>query len=908
MKRYSSRQSPGTLGKHFLADRLKNALHYDRIAGYFSSSILEIAGEQIEEMAGTVRMICNSELDFLDVQTARAAALMNMTQEWKVSIDQAYSEKIQHRLTKLHALLQSKKLDVRVLPDKAFGLVHGKAGVITYQDGRKTSFMGSANESKSAWALNYELVWEDESAEAVTWVQTEFDALWNDPLAIPLAEAIIQDIQRLSRRSVVSHEKWKEEQAKPEAVIVESPIYRQNFGLWAHQKYFVKRAYDEHLSGRGARFVLADQVGLGKTVQLALAAMLMALKGDKPVLVICPKTLVWQWQEELMKLLQLPSAVWDGKAWVDENDIRYENNDPEKAILKCPRRFGIISQGLIIHGSGTADKLSHLEYECVIVDEAHRSRRKNLKAGAENVRAEPNNLMKFLLNLSKCTKSMLLATATPVQLYPIEAYDLLCVLGAGSPHVLGNEHSRWHQADKTIAFQLVDGSAKITTDKAKKWEWVRNPFPPSSEESRIFGAVRSDLNLLEMDYFVRHGDENRISPGNKRKVDDLDDFFTRHNPYIRHIIRRTRHYLETTRDPETQDFYLQPVAVELLGDRSEDALRLPPYLEQAYHTAEEFCTALGDLMRGSGFTRTLLLRRMGSSLEAGRKTAYKMLTGAQLTEELEDDMLEEEGEEEITLVQSGIAGKLSDRERNLLKKLLAELDLNRQADPKLEKLRSLLFLEAWADKGCIVFSQYYDTVQYFAQQIAREKPETPIGVYAGANKSGIWKDGLFTRTTKEVLKSQVQSGQMQIIFGTDSASEGLNLQRLGTLINLDLPWNPTRLEQRKGRIQRIGQRMKTVYVYNMRYKDSVEERVHQVLSQRLANIFSLFGNIPDILNTVWIDAALGEIEKAKERIQEVETRSPFEIRYDMRPTNVDFETCTEVLNAVEVREILQGGW
>ena len=254
MKRYSSRQSPGTLGKHFLADRLKNALHYDRIAGYFSSSILEIAGEQIEEMAGTVRMICNSELDFLDVQTARAAALMNMTQEWKVSIDQAYSEKIQHRLTKLHALLQSKKLDVRVLPDKAFGLVHGKAGVITYQDGRKTSFMGSANESKSAWALNYELVWEDESAEAVTWVQTEFDALWNDPLAIPLAEAIIQDIQRLSRRSVVSHEKWKEEQAKPEAVIVESPIYRQNFGLWAHQKYFVKRAYDEHLSGRGARF------------------------------------------------------------------------------------------------------------------------------------------------------------------------------------------------------------------------------------------------------------------------------------------------------------------------------------------------------------------------------------------------------------------------------------------------------------------------------------------------------------------------------------------------------------------------------------------------------------------------------------------------------------------------------
>jgi hypothetical protein len=63
--------------------------------------------------------------------------------------------------------------------------------------------------------------------------------------------------------------------------IVELPIYRRENGLWAHQKSFIKLAFDAHKNG-GARYLLADQVGLGKTVQLALAAKLMALFGDKP--------------------------------------------------------------------------------------------------------------------------------------------------------------------------------------------------------------------------------------------------------------------------------------------------------------------------------------------------------------------------------------------------------------------------------------------------------------------------------------------------------------------------------------------------------------------------------------------------------------------------------------------------
>jgi len=70
-------------------------------------------------------------------------------------------------------------------------------------------------------------------------------------------------------------------------------------------------------------------VGLGKTLQLAMIAQLIALYGEKPILVIAPKTLIWQWQDEMKDMLDMPSAVWNGKQWVDENEIVYPPNGPE---------------------------------------------------------------------------------------------------------------------------------------------------------------------------------------------------------------------------------------------------------------------------------------------------------------------------------------------------------------------------------------------------------------------------------------------------------------------------------------------------------------------------------------------------------------------------------------------------
>ena len=900
--RYSTRRKK--LDQSFLNKKLKGAISYDRIAGYFSSSILEVAGEAIEEMQGCVRVVCNSEMQIDDARTA-SAAVNAMRREWcSIKPEEIYSN-ASDRLKKLYTLLKSEKLKIKVIPNDVFGLIHGKAGVITLKDGSKTSFIGSVNETYAAWKLNYEILWEDDSQEAVDWVQEEFDYFWNSPYAIPISDFVIEDIKRISERKVIyTVDEWKQT-SEPASTVVESPVYRQEYGLWEHQKFFVNLAFNDHKKTYGARYVLADMVGLGKTIQLALSAQLMALYGDKPILIIVPKTLLWQWQDEMNNLLDMPSAVWTGKEWVDENGIKYPSSG-DTAIKKCPRRVGIISQGLITANSETIQPLLNMEYECIIVDEAHRARRKNLVPGKEHEKPQPNNLMKFLLEISKRTKSMLLATATPVQLYPIEAWDLLNILSQANDSVLGSNFSMWRRYPER-ALNLIMEKESIERFSPENWDWVRNPFPPASEGETTFGRIREQLYITDEDFVIKPEAIHELRGPDQRRIGRIidDNFITEHNPFIRHIVRRTRDFLENTVNPETGEPYLKAVKVRLFGETDNEAIVLPPYLQEAYGHAEEFCELLQKRVKGGGFLKTLLLKRVGSTMIAGKNTAEKMLYSWGGT--LEDEEYEEEDTGDETASQSEIKN-ISIEERDCLIKLIGTLNANKEKDPKYNLVHKLLVEDNWIDRGCIIFTQYFDSAYWVAENLSVDLPHEKIGIYAGGDKSGLLIDGVYKRQTKEEIKQMVKRRELRILIGTDAASEGLNLQTLGSLINLDLPWNPTRLEQRKGRIQRIGQTYDEVFIYNIRYKGSVEDRVHYLLSERLENIHGMFGQIPDVLEDVWIDVALNDIEEAKRKIDAVPKTHPFNLRYHVNVGKVDWESCVKVLDSTEKRKHLMTGW
>lgn len=764
--------------------------------------------------------------------------------------------------------------------------------------------MGSANESKQAWRLNYELLWEDPSPEAITWVQEEFDALWTSPYSAPLSEAVIQDIDRLARRRLIhTIGEWRQSEEDipdPAPALIEAPVYRNEFGLWEHQKYFVKLAFDAHMGPTGkARFVLADQVGLGKTIQLAMVAQLIAMTGSRPILIICPKTLTWQWQTEMLGLLDMPSAVWDGRRWIDENDSEYPLYRPE-GIRRCPRRVGIVSSGLISQASEAAQFLLSLKYDCVILDEAHRARRHNLGENSESEDPDPNNLLTFMYQIAEQTRSLLLATATPVQLRPVEAWDMLDVLSRGDESVLGNRFSHWRDADH--ALEMVTGKADLPEDEVTRWEWECNPLPPANEH-RDFAVLRRDLGVTDNRSVIPADEILRLSaPSRSRARNLFPRLVQEHNPFIRRIIRRTRQQLETTIDPETGEPFIKPIRVELLGERDQDALRLPIYLQDAYQYAEEFCQKLEG---GSGFAKTLLLRRVGSSIYAGLQTAKRILGEPDVPEDINTD---EEADEHLSPDNmSPGAWILTSEQRTILQRFISTLKLNQDKDPKYAVVVDCLRNRQWLEQGCIIFSQYRASLQWLLEQLTTEFPEEQIALYSGPNTSGIMQNGIWQRKSRDTIKNMVRAGELRLLLGTDAASEGLNLQRLGTLINLDLPWNPTRLEQRKGRIQRIGQINDTVYIYNLRYQGSIEDQVHQILSSRLQNIYTIFGQVPDVLEDIWVELAVGEKARAQKIIDAIPLQHPFEVRYS-KVEKVDWESCAEVLSADEKRKRLNEGW
>ena len=761
----------------------------------------------------------------------------------------------------------------------------------------------------------------------------EFDALWNhkDARDLALCPFIVQDLQRIINRKVITPSELRtieDPAVVAAAAAVESPVYRREQGLWPHQKYFARLALERHRLG-GARLVLADQVGLGKTIQLAMAAMLIALDDPEggPVLVLAPKPLLQQWQDELMELLHLPSARWTGKNWVDENDLEYPS-DGIKSLGNCPRKIGLVSQGLIVRGMAEAvNQLLGRQYSCVIVDEAHRARRRNLPnvmAQADEIdeKADPNNLMKFLKKIGQKTKSLLLATATPVQLHPVEAWDLLDILSQGNDGVLGGwtQSSPWFRPSRCLAIATGQESVPIG-DIREGWEYVRDPLP-SKFEDKTFEVIRRDLGAKDKDWQFKPEKLDQLSLAVQRvQIQNrlLPTYGENFNPMLRCIVRRTRAYLEATINPVTGSYFLPKVTVKLFGEGDDDALVLGGYLREAYEEAERFSALLQKRVKGAGFFKTLLLRRLGSSIEAGRSTVSKLLGYAPDLPDDEDDDDFEDDDQAMNGLQKNTKSdfkNFTDEERDALERCLSLLKEGGNNDPKLDAVIAYLMgtqkgtAARWLDMGCIMFSQYYDTAKWIGDEMAArtEFAGLDIGLYAGSNRSGLWRNGKFQRCDRNTLKERVRKGDLKLLLGTDAASEGLNLQRLGTLINIDLPWNPTRLEQRKGRIQRIGQARSEVWIANLRYLGSVEDRVHQVLADRLEAIHSLFGQIPDTLEDVWVHIALNDEKAANQLIDRTKaTRNPFDAKYS-KVEDEDWETCSTVLDAESVFDGLSQGW
>lgn len=912
LRRFSSRRA--SLYEKFLKERLASAKRYDRIAGYFQSSLFDLANEELAAIP-EVRIVCNTEVNADDVKTVRMAtgarrkeleeSLLRLA--WNAGhfghqID-VHGGVAQKRLKILYDLLAAsgkdgRMFEIRIVPDMEFGFVHGKGGIIEGEWG-KTSFIGSANDSARAWSHNYELVWEDDSEESITWVQEEFDALWER--AFPLSEFIVKQIGRLSRRVVLEHVgDWKEK-PRPEPMLAEVPTVTELFGFWDHQKYFINLAFNEHLKyqtdpQRGARFLLCDGVGLGKTLQLGALAKLIGTLDPLPILIFAPKPLLAQWQEELLQKLQVPSARWEGGGWLTERD-EFHPALPNKAT-NCPRKIGILSTSVITSAARSErnqefiHQLLERRFSCCIWDEAHRIRRGNLSPANVYGPPEKKLLYSFAEQLAARTRTMLLATATPVQLHPMELWDLLYILSLNNPQVLGSLNGFWRKTDSSMIFDIVAGRKEVT-QLYEKWQYWRDPLPaPLDAKTEVFDWVRQDLELKLTDDQATNADLDRLDPS---RLDALEFEELREiNPFTQRVIKRSRDRLE-------EEGKLVKIEMVPFGDGQ--PILCSHGMEQAFDLAEHFAKALHQRVKAGGFIKTLLQRRVGSSLVAGLKTTRKMIAGRSFEED-EDPNDDAESIYPLTADEKNILRRLEDH--------LAR-HLEREDDPKFERVREVLQLKfegrTWLEMGVLIFSQFYDSAFALCEYLSKTVEE-PLGLYANTSASKLFEGGKILTFDRDLLKEKVTQGRLKLLVGTDAASTGLNLQRLGCLINLDLPWNPTVLEQRKGRVQR-GTIAKRIPFYNMRYDKGVEQRLFQTLSGRIQEITSIFGTIPDFIVDHWVKDMLENKKWDDNTVLTVisdQRQNPFALKETTESLDADWESTAEVLNQADVFRELLGGW
>jgi hypothetical protein len=280
--------------------------------------------------------------------------------------------------------------------------------------------------------------------------------------------------------------------------------------------------------------------------------------------------------------------------------------------------------------------------------------------------------------------------------------------------------------------------------------------------------------------------------------------------------------------------------------------------ESALYTAvEDF---IGDVYRAAppekrsavGFVMTVYRRRLASSFEALKRTlnGRLMRTGGITEEDASQDETSDEvmsGEEATRLAaEAPEIGAINERERihDLLRRI-AQLG----TDSKARRLK--VELEACLADGfdsMIVFTQYTDTMDYLRDYLADQMAVMPVASYSG--KGGAWRDasGQWVPCSKEEIKRRLRDRQVRLLVCTDAAGEGLNLQFAGVLVNYDLPWNPMKVEQRIGRIDRLGQQRPVIRVLSFAYKDTVEQDVFFTVGNRINLFQGIVGRLQPILS------------------------------------------------------------
>ena len=790
--------------------------------------------------------------------------------------------------------------DARGKPVSDDGIFHEKAGVVEDRTGERIAWNGSLNETAAGWRTNWESInvftsWGPQP-ERVAAEDENFARIWagRSPrlMVLHVPDAARRDLLRFlpaddalpaRLQGVVDETTGTQETAEtprddpgsprsaetPAGTSAVSPadlrsrvwdFIRRAPTLpdggaqvgeataavtpWPHQVRAFQRLYDDW----PPRLLIADEVGLGKTIQAGLLLRQAWLAGQaKRVLILAPKAVLGQWQTELREKFNLNWPIYDGHklVWRPSPALR-GGHEREAAPGRWQEEPAVIASSHLLRRRERAEALleNGQPWDLVVLDEAHHARRRAPGAAGEG---GPNALLRLMQGLRERAPGLLLLTATPMQVHPVEVWDLLHLLG------LPQEWS----AEAFLEF-FDDLNAPSPSPEA--FERMARLFRAAE---RDYGkAAREDvqrltqLSRLKADKVLRALRGAATIP--RRQLETAErqaalGVMRAYTPIRRLVSRHTR---ELLRRYFKAGLLSTPIAERQVEDRF---IPMTPAERELYRAVEDYISSAYNRAAAAersavGFVMTIYRRRLASSFRALRVTLERRLDairngdGGRLAG-LEEDAPDDEAVDEILdtdetaeLERRALAAEEGAEIESLLHRVRA---LPR--DGKLAHLTEVLAELRQQDyRQAMVFTQYVDTLE-FLRDALRERGDWRLMCFSGRGGELPGADGGWRRIGRDDAKRRFREGEVDLLLCTDAAAEGLNFQFCGALVNYDMPWNPMRVEQRIGRIDRLGQAHPTIRIVNLQYEGTVETDVHRALRNRIGLFESVVGRLQPIL-------------------------------------------------------------
>lgn len=555
------------------------------------------------------------------------------------------------------------------------------------------------------------------------------------------------------------------------------------------------KALSRAIAGDRVRYLLADEVGLGKTIEAGLILRELKLRGlVKRVLVIAPKGLLTQWVAEMRThfnedfRLLIPSDFSAYRRIAKEDNIWQSHPQvvcPMDSVKPLESRRGWSAKQVADYNQERFEDLVSAGWDLVIVDEAHR------------LGGSTDQVARFKLGQGMC-----------------EAAPYFLMLSA-TPHQ--GKTDAFHRLVSLLDAQAFPDVGSVTRDRVQ-------PYVIRTEKRRAITAEGKPL------FKPRKTELAPVSWG------------------------------ETHRD--------QQLLYEAVTE----------YVREGYNQA------MREKRSYIGFLMILMQRLVVSSTTAIRTTLERRLEALEAPQEQlslfpmysDDEWADLDGQEQIeTLLTTRLKALKNERAEVKLLLKAATQCVQSGSDAKAEALLDWLYKlqaqEGDTDLKALVFTEFVPTQQMLKQFL------TERGFQVVCLNGSMDMD-----ERKKVQEAFAEDAR--ILISTDAGGEGLNLQFCHVVINYDIPWNPMRLEQRIGRVDRIGQ-THVVRAVNFVFEDSVEHRVREVLEEKLAVIFEEFGidKTGDVLDSaqagqifddLYVDAILNpddvdaSVDKVITRLQE----------------------------------------